>query len=141
MRRSGHIACARVAPANRWTWNEVEFTVLHPALGDEGWRSSNDLSCVLRIDNGRYAALLPGDISQSVEFKIMRSLRPVHLLLAPHHGSRTSLFAQPVAQIAPSTGAGERWIPKQLWSSARRPSRCVALRRCAGGEYGKPKVH
>ena len=73
-----------------WNWDQVQFTVLHPAVQDEGWRNSNDLSCVLRIDNGRRAALLTGDISQSVEFRIMHGMRPIHLLLAPHHGSRTS---------------------------------------------------
>ena len=73
-----------------WTWDEVRFTVLHPAPQDEGWRTSNDLSCVLSIDNGRQAVLLPGDISQSVEFKIMNRMQPVRVLLAPHHGSRSS---------------------------------------------------
>ena len=73
-----------------WTWDQVQFAVLHPSPKDEGWRKSNDLSCVLRIDNGRHAVLLPGDISQSVEFRIMNRLQPVHLLLAPHHGSRSS---------------------------------------------------
>ena len=73
-----------------WTWDQVQFTLVHPSLKDEGWRKSNDLSCVLRIDNGRHAVLLPGDISQTVEFRIMNRLQPVHLLLAPHHGSRSS---------------------------------------------------
>lgn len=73
-----------------WTWDQVRFALLHPEPFDDGWRASNDLSCVLRIDNGRHAVLLPGDISQSVEFKIMNRVQPVHLLLAPHHGSRSS---------------------------------------------------
>ncbi len=73
-----------------WRWDRVRFTLVHPEFRDRGWRSSNDLSCVLRVDNGNHAVLLPGDISQSVEFKIMNKMRPVDLLLAPHHGSRSS---------------------------------------------------
>ena len=73
-----------------WRWDGVEFSILHPQAVDEGWRKSNNLSCVLLIDNGTAAALLPGDISQDVEFHIMGRLSNVPLLVAAHHGSRSS---------------------------------------------------
>ena len=73
-----------------WRWDGVQFSILHPQPVDEGWRKRNDLSCVLLIDNGTTAAVLPGDISRGVEFHIMGRLSPVHVLVAAHHGSRSS---------------------------------------------------
>ena len=72
----------------RWEWDGVRFEVLHPAAGGEG----NDASCVLRVE-GAYTALLPGDIEAAAEGALVATqgaaLR-ADVLLAPHHGSRTS---------------------------------------------------
>ncbi|MEX2366836.1 MAG: DNA internalization-related competence protein ComEC/Rec2 [Pseudohongiellaceae bacterium] len=73
-----------------WQWDAISFTVLHP---DESYYSSNNGSCVLRISNGRFTALLAGDIERSVENKLRRE-NPLALeadiLVAPHHGSNSS---------------------------------------------------
>jgi competence protein ComEC len=75
---------------DRWQWDGVEFEVLYPR---EPWRlSANDGSCVLEIRNGRHAVLLPGDIELRAEAALVQRqlLQPVDILVAPHHGSRTS---------------------------------------------------
>jgi len=55
---------------------------------------SNARSCVLRIANGRHAALLTGDIEAAQESALMAAETPGRLmadiLLVPHHGSKTS---------------------------------------------------
>ena len=76
---------------------------------------SNDDSCVLEIGNGRARVLLPGDISARVEMRLQREMtRPVSLIVAPHHGSRTSssrafvrLAGAPIAWF--SAGFGNRY--------------------------------
>ena len=72
-----------------WTWNEVEFEILHPP--SPRWRG-NDGSCVLRLSAAGRTILLTGDIETRAERSLMRRTRDlrVDLLSAPHHGSRTS---------------------------------------------------
>ena len=78
-----------------WLWDGVRFRVLWPAAPAVG----NDASCVLEIDDGQNRALLTGDIGRAVERRI--AVRPVHLMMAPHHGSRTSSSATFVARACP----------------------------------------
>ena len=73
-----------------WTWDGVRFRVLHPQRVAGRPLSSNDRSCVLLIENDDHAALLPADISQAVEFEIMADVPKLQLLVAAHHGSRSS---------------------------------------------------
>ena len=72
-----------------WTWNEVEFEILHPP--SPRWRG-NDGSCVVRVSAAGGTVLLTGDIEARAERRLtMRAgdLR-ADLVSAPHHGSRTS---------------------------------------------------
>jgi competence protein ComEC len=78
-----------------WTWDGVRFEVLFPDPRhyDDPARKSNDLSCVLRIAGGHGVALLAGDIEAVSEQALLLDRRErlaAHLLVAPHHGSRTS---------------------------------------------------
>ncbi|HMM55098.1 MAG TPA: DNA internalization-related competence protein ComEC/Rec2 [Candidatus Desulfobacillus sp.] len=88
----GHLRCA---DGQSWVWDGVRFEVLHPpAAGRDGVpRKSNDLSCVLKATAARGSALLPGDVEAAAESALVgrhgERLR-ADLLLAPHHGSRTS---------------------------------------------------
>ena len=83
------------AAGQAWTWDGVDFEVLHPARApaDGAAVSSNARSCVLRVGNGRHAALLTGDIESAQEAALV-SVEPERLmadiLLVPHHGSKTS---------------------------------------------------
>ena len=51
----------RCRTGQRWTWDGVMFTVLHPppAWYAEPRIKTNDLSCVLRIDSDHGSVLLP----------------------------------------------------------------------------------
>jgi competence protein ComEC len=75
----------------QWQWDDVRFDVLAP---DSAWRerSGNNRSCVLLIDAGGQRVLLTGDIERRVEQWLLDAdaLSPVTLLIAPHHGSRSS---------------------------------------------------
>jgi len=74
-----------------WTWDGVDFEVLHPARYEPAARP-NVNSCVLRVGNGRVSALLAGDIERAQELVLAGSPATLRadLLLVPHHGSRTS---------------------------------------------------
>ena len=75
----------------RWDWDGVRFTVLHPTPGFP--YLGNDSSCVLRVEAGGSALLLTGDIGGVVEARLRRldpgALR-ADVVLAPHHGSAGS---------------------------------------------------
>jgi competence protein ComEC len=73
-----------------WVWDGVEFSFLEtPRI--EG--SSNNNSCVLLVRFGDSAVLLPGDVEKEAEYQLLSrygtDLQST-LLIAPHHGSKTS---------------------------------------------------
>ena len=73
-----------------WEWNGIGFEVLHPP--SRGWRG-NDGSCVLRITAaGGRSILLTGDVEARAERSLVERAADLRadLLVAPHHGSRTS---------------------------------------------------
>ncbi|WP_175908664.1 MULTISPECIES: DNA internalization-related competence protein ComEC/Rec2 [Burkholderia] len=80
------------AAGQRWIWDGVVFTMLWPP-GVAGAGSSNEKSCVLRIDAGDTSALLTGDIEARAERRLVDDARDAlaaQILVVPHHGSRTS---------------------------------------------------
>ncbi len=90
----------------RWTWDDVRFTVLHPTRAEYGdaRAKTNDRSCVLRVDSPYGSALLTGDLEAKSEMKLLRddsaALR-ADVLVVPHHGSRTSSTPAFIAAVAP----------------------------------------
>lgn len=79
----------------RWTWDGVEFALLHPDDADynQQRRRDNDLSCVLHVRSAHGSVLLSGDIEAAAEGALVRrdaAAVRADMLLAPHHGSTTS---------------------------------------------------
>lgn len=74
-----------------WAWGEVVFEFLPVHIS--GYTSDNNKSCVLLIRYNDQRILLPGDIEARVENQLLDEEKIPHdltLLLAAHHGSRTS---------------------------------------------------
>ncbi|MBL6985459.1 MAG: DNA internalization-related competence protein ComEC/Rec2 [Methylobacter sp.] len=73
-----------------WLWDEVEFTMLGPA---QAFNSKNDSSCVLKIQSKHGTLLLTGDIEATAESWLVDTYGEAlkaEVLVAPHHGSKTS---------------------------------------------------
>lgn len=95
----------------QWDWDGVHFEFLHPSPRDlerfrHGYLPPNHTSCVLRISDGRYSALLTGDIEAEEEWALVQK-EPQKLrsdwLLVPHHGSRTSSIHDFLKAVQPNT--------------------------------------
>lgn len=75
----------------QWTYDGVSFSFLYPTQKMLGL--NNDSSCVLAVRSGKQQVILSGDIEQFAESQIIQQQKPVFktaLLIAPHHGSKTS---------------------------------------------------
>jgi competence protein ComEC len=84
-----------------WQWDGVMFRFLHP---DERSYDDNNGSCVLLIEAGGRRLLLPGDIERRVEPRLLRSYPDLRadVVVAPHHGSRSSSSFAFVRQLDPT---------------------------------------
>jgi len=75
----------------RWQWDGVEFLVLNPQT--KTVKKRNNRSCVLQIRLGDQSVLLTGDIEKAVERQLTKRYGQQlqsNVLIAPHHGSKTS---------------------------------------------------
>jgi competence protein ComEC len=106
-----------------WEWDGVRFEVLYPERGSAPASKTNNRSCVLRIANGNHAVLLTGDIEAIVEHSLLNSARDKlqsSILLAPHHGSKSSSSEDFIAAVKPkhvvfSTGYRNHYhFPREL---------------------------
>ena len=127
---------------NAWHWQDLKIEVLWPLPSQqsesaEGRKSAqqalntdNNRSCVIRISDPHYAVLLPGDIELPAEKALLSFYDKTgyshsnhkfnaDLLIAPHHGSKTSSSMPFIEAVNPSTvvfsqGFRNRWqLPHQ----------------------------
>lgn len=95
-----------------WDWDGVNFAMLYPEL--ESYQdqsiSDNNRSCVLKITSASGSLLLVGDIEKTAEQQLVANQNEhqntislkANVLVAPHHGSKTSSSNAFVAATAPN---------------------------------------
>ncbi|MFZ2523967.1 MAG: DNA internalization-related competence protein ComEC/Rec2 [Candidatus Ferrigenium altingense] len=96
----------RCRDGESWNWDGVQFEMLHPVYGNGSTTKphDNDLSCVLRISAGKHSVLLAGDIEKNSEIRLLKQHADrlfTSLLVAPHHGSKSSSSDEFVAATLP----------------------------------------
>ena len=99
-----HLPCRA---GDAWEWDGVRFRVLHPGAEADADRprKTNNLSCVIRVDAAGHSVLLTSDIEASDEEALLArdpGALASDLVLAPHHGSRTSSTPAFVAATHPA---------------------------------------
>jgi len=85
-----------------WVWDGVVFTVLHP--DGASYKATNNRSCVLKIEGRGGSVLIAGDIEKKVENRLLqrgREILSANILIAPHHGSKSSSTLNFVNAVSP----------------------------------------
>jgi competence protein ComEC len=93
------------AAGQAWQWDGVRFEILSPFAGRTAGLSANDLSCVLKISTQQFSLLVPGDIEAGAERSLLarhRQQLDADILIAPHHGSRSSSTRAFIKAVSPS---------------------------------------
>jgi competence protein ComEC len=90
-----------------WRWDGIQFDVLHPLEQnyDDSRGKTNELSCVVRISTDHGSVLLPSDIERQSEYRLAEEIGnglSSTVLVAPHHGSKTSSTTEFINQVNPS---------------------------------------
>ncbi|MBB5863295.1 competence protein ComEC [Xanthomonas arboricola] len=120
----------RCGAGQHWEWDGVRFRFLHPSAGFPYLR--NESSCVLRVETRHGSALLPGDIGQIVERRLLREYAPelrADLVVVPHHGSADGSHAGFIA----ATGARLALVSSGYGNRFGHPRAEVVQRWQAGG--------
>lgn len=88
-----------------WQEGDIRFSVLYPGRESQV-EEDNENSLVLRLEQGDFSLLLPGDLGEVGESMMLHTygeaLAPVTVLKAGHHGSRFSTSAAFLEKLRPS---------------------------------------
>jgi competence protein ComEC len=97
-----------------WIWDEVEFKIWHPQeetlFQSQYSMKPNEMSCVLEVRNKNSSLWLTGDVEKEGEAQIVERLDQFALnqigdreliLMAPHHGSKTSSSFNLLSRLSP----------------------------------------
>jgi competence protein ComEC len=123
----------RVAKAgDRLEAGAVTFDVLHPtAVGPEG--NENARSLVLLVRHAGHTVLLTGDLEGTGQDVVAsRPVRPVDVMLAPHHGAVGANYPIRGPNGSTSPGLMAAWARPRLVVSSQRPGKIDHL----AGSYG-----
>ena len=98
----------RCEAGQQWEWDGVKFELLHPSAADYAMArlKENDRGCVLKVSAANESVLLPADIAAKSEREIIArygAAVAADVLVAPHHGSRTSSSPEFIAAAHPRT--------------------------------------
>ncbi|MGK2915159.1 MAG: DNA internalization-related competence protein ComEC/Rec2 [Porticoccaceae bacterium] len=102
-RLAAPMAVENCVAGDHWRWGEVDFLILHPPADFRG--TDNNHSCVLLLSFRGARVLLTGDIETEVEAALLGTdalPHAVSLVVAPHHGSKTSSSRAFVEAVAPA---------------------------------------
>ncbi len=95
----------RCMRGQQWIWDDVRFEILNPPARAwvETGRRDNDFSCVLKVSRRGQSLLVTGDAERRGELELLESAADLAatVLVAGHHGSRTSSIAGFVARVKP----------------------------------------
>ena len=86
-----------------WNWDGVEFKILHPPETLHSF-TKNDGSCVLHVQARGGSMLLTGDIHKKSEQHLVKYYPAeikASILVAPHHGSKTSSSPEFIQTVNP----------------------------------------
>ncbi len=133
----------RCEAGDRWRWDGVDFTILHPTRDnyDEAKRKTNNMGCVLKISGPGGSVLMTADIEKKSESELLQRFAPEDLradvLIVPHHGSKTSSTAAfldavkaPIALLP--VGYHNRFRHPNVEVMSRYAERGVTVRRTDG---------
>ncbi|MDD2768742.1 MAG: DNA internalization-related competence protein ComEC/Rec2 [Methylococcus sp.] len=112
--RLAHPSAKSCQAGQAWEWDGVRFEMLWP---ESPAGNNNDGSCVLHVSGPQGSALLTGDIERAAESGLVArygSALASTVLIAPHHGSKTSSSPEFLSEVHPaialfSAGYRNRW--------------------------------
>lgn len=123
-----------------WSIDNVDFEFLWPVPDLIGRKKDkNEQGCVLRVRGEHHSVLLTGDIGVKTETQLIkRGLWPVDVVMAGHHGSKTSSSAA----LAQTTRAQHVVAQAGAWSRFGHPHPTVVKRwQESGAQFWRSDQH